>query len=43
VLVGPGLAAGGDGASRSHLYHPGHFHGFRRADRQARKELRGTR
>jgi precorrin-4 methylase len=40
VLVGPGLAAGG---SRSHLYHPGHFHGFRRADRQARKELRATR
>jgi precorrin-4/cobalt-precorrin-4 C11-methyltransferase len=39
VLVGPGLAAGG---SRSHLYHPGHFHGFRKADRQARKELRGT-
>ena len=40
VLVGPGLAAGG---SRSHLYHPGHFHGFRRADRQARKELRAAR
>jgi precorrin-4/cobalt-precorrin-4 C11-methyltransferase len=39
VLVGPGLAAGG---SRSHLYHPGHFHGFRKADRQARKELRRT-
>lgn len=39
VLVGPGLASGG---SRSHLYHPGHFHGFRRADRQARKELRAT-
>ena len=39
VLVGPGLAAAG---SRSHLYHPGHFHGYRRADRQARKELRGT-
>jgi precorrin-4/cobalt-precorrin-4 C11-methyltransferase len=39
VLVGPGLAAGG---SRSHLYHPGHFHGYRRADRQARKELRRT-
>ena len=37
VLVGPGLAAGG---SRSHLYHPGHFHGFRKADRQARKQLR---
>jgi precorrin-4/cobalt-precorrin-4 C11-methyltransferase len=40
VLVGPGLAAGG---SRSHLYHPGHFHGYRKADRQARKELRGAR
>jgi precorrin-4 methylase len=40
VLVGPGLAAGG---SRSHLYHPGHFHGYRKADRQARKELRGVR
>ena len=40
VLVGPGLAAGG---SRSHLYHPGHFHGYRKADREARKELRGTR
>ena len=39
VLVGPGLAAGG---SRSHLYHPGHFHGYRKADRQARKQLRET-
>ena len=39
VLVGPGLAAEG---SRSHLYHPGHFHGYRRADRQARKRLRET-
>jgi precorrin-4/cobalt-precorrin-4 C11-methyltransferase len=39
VLVGPSLSAGG---SRSHLYHPGHFHGYRKADRQARKELRGT-
>ena len=28
VLVGPGLSAGG---TRSHLYHPGHFHGYRRA------------
>ena len=36
---GPGLAAGG---SRSHLYHPGHFHGYRKADRQARKQLRET-
>jgi precorrin-4/cobalt-precorrin-4 C11-methyltransferase len=40
VLVGPGLAAGG---SRSHLYHPGHFHGYRKADRQARKQLREAR
>jgi precorrin-4/cobalt-precorrin-4 C11-methyltransferase len=37
VLVGPGLAASG---SRSHLYHPGHFHGFRKAERQARQQLR---
>jgi precorrin-4/cobalt-precorrin-4 C11-methyltransferase len=39
VLVGPGLAAEG---SRSHLYHPGHFHGYRKADRQARKQLRAA-
>jgi precorrin-4/cobalt-precorrin-4 C11-methyltransferase len=37
-LVGPALAASG---TRSHLYHPGHFHTFRRADPQARRELRG--
>jgi precorrin-4/cobalt-precorrin-4 C11-methyltransferase len=37
VLVGPGLDAGG---RRSHLYHPGHFHGYRKADPQARKQLR---
>ncbi|SBW23228.1 precorrin-4 C(11)-methyltransferase [Candidatus Protofrankia californiensis] len=37
VLVGPALAAGG---TRSHLYHPGHFHGFRRAERTARTALR---
>ena len=36
-LVGPALAASG---TRSHLYHPGHFHGFRRADPLARKALR---
>jgi precorrin-4/cobalt-precorrin-4 C11-methyltransferase len=36
-LVGPALAAQG---TRSHLYHPGHFHGFRRADRDARRVLR---
>src|SRR3954453_13858823 len=37
VLIGPGLAAAG---SRSHLYHPGHFHGFRWADPRARRQLR---
>lgn len=39
-LVGPALAASG---TRSHLYHPGHFHGFRRADPQARRALRAAR
>jgi len=39
VLVGPALASAG---SRSHLYHPGHFHGYRRAEPQARKQLRDT-
>jgi len=39
-LVGPALAADG---RRSHLYHPGHFHGFRRADRDTRRALRGHR
>ncbi len=38
VLVGPALAAGG---TRSHLYHPGHFHQHRKADRAARRALRG--
>jgi len=38
-LVGPALGASG---TRSHLYHPGHFHGFRRADRQARLDLRAA-
>ena len=38
-LVGPALAASG---TRSHLYHPGHFHGHRRAEPQARRELRGV-
>jgi precorrin-4/cobalt-precorrin-4 C11-methyltransferase len=37
VLVGPALDAHG---TRSHLYDPGHFHGFRKADRQARRALR---
>jgi precorrin-4/cobalt-precorrin-4 C11-methyltransferase len=36
-LVGPALAARG---TRSHLYHPGHFHGHRRADPAARVRLR---
>jgi precorrin-4/cobalt-precorrin-4 C11-methyltransferase len=39
-LVGPALGASG---SRSHLYHPGHFHTFRRADTVARRELRKVR
>ena len=39
VLIGPALATAG---SRSHLYHPGHFHGYRKADPQARKQLRDT-
>jgi precorrin-4/cobalt-precorrin-4 C11-methyltransferase len=42
VLVGPALA-GAAARTRSHLYHPGHFHGHRRADSGARRELRGTR
>jgi precorrin-4/cobalt-precorrin-4 C11-methyltransferase len=37
VLVGPALEAGG---TRSHLYHPGHFHGFRRAEPTSRQQLR---
>ena len=37
-LVGPALGASG---TRSHLYHPGHFHGFRRADKAARAALKG--
>ena len=40
VLVGPALEAGG---TRSHLYHPGHFHGHRRADPGARRALRRQR
>ena len=39
-LVGDALGAAG---TRSHLYHPGHFHGFRRADRAARRALRESR
>jgi precorrin-4/cobalt-precorrin-4 C11-methyltransferase len=36
-LIGPALDASG---TRSHLYHPGHFHGYRRADPSARAVLR---
>jgi precorrin-4/cobalt-precorrin-4 C11-methyltransferase len=36
-LVGPALAASG---TRSHLYHPGHFHEHRRADPEARRAMR---
>ena len=39
-LVGPALAAGG---TRSHLYHAGHFHTFRKPERAARAALRATR
>ena len=39
-LVGAALGAEG---TRSHLYHPGHFHGFRKADREARRALREAR
>jgi precorrin-4/cobalt-precorrin-4 C11-methyltransferase len=39
VLVGPALATTG---TRSHLYHPGHFHGYRKADPEARKQLRNS-
>lgn len=41
VLVGPALASGG---TRSHLYHPGHFHEHRKVESQeARAELRASR
>ena len=39
-LVGPALAAAG---TRSHLYHAGHFHTFRKPEREARKALRAAR
>src|SRR5581483_596178 len=39
VLVGPALAGTAE-QTRSHLYHPGHFHGYRKADPQARKQLK---
>ncbi|MFI1967117.1 precorrin-4 C(11)-methyltransferase [Streptomyces pathocidini] len=38
-LVGPALTASG---TRSHLYHPGHFHGHRRADPASRRALRAA-
>lgn len=39
-LVGPALGAAG---TRSHLYHPGHFHGHRPAEPAARAALRERR
>jgi precorrin-4/cobalt-precorrin-4 C11-methyltransferase len=39
-LVGAALGAAG---TRSHLYHAGHFHTFRRPDPAARRELRASR
>jgi precorrin-4/cobalt-precorrin-4 C11-methyltransferase len=39
VLVGPALQTTG---RRSHLYHPGHFHGYRKAEPAARKQLRNS-
>ncbi len=39
-LVGPGLTSH---ETRSHLYHPGHFHGFRKADHNARLQLKAER
>ncbi|GAA1373005.1 precorrin-4 C(11)-methyltransferase [Catellatospora chokoriensis] len=38
-----GAALGEAAGTRSHLYHPGHFHGFRRADPAARVALRAGR
>lgn len=40
VLVGEAL---GETDTRSHLYHPGHFHGYRRADPVARAALKAAR
>ncbi len=39
-LVGPALGAAG---TRSHLYHAGHFHTFRKPDPAARRALRASR
>jgi precorrin-4/cobalt-precorrin-4 C11-methyltransferase len=41
VLIGPALH--GAQGTRSHLYHPGHFHEHRRADPVARAQLRAQR
>jgi precorrin-4/cobalt-precorrin-4 C11-methyltransferase len=42
VLVGPALAE--DPTTRSHLYHPGHFHEHRKVEsKEARAELRAAR
>ena len=40
VLVGPALHGAG---TRSHLYHPGHFHGYRRSEPTARRTLKAAR
>jgi precorrin-4 methylase len=40
ILVGPAL--GSSVRTRSHLYHPGHFHGHRKAEPGARRDLRGA-
>ncbi|MGI9001270.1 MAG: precorrin-4 C(11)-methyltransferase [Pseudonocardia sp.] len=39
-LVGAALGSSG---TRSHLYHPGHFHTFRKSDPEARRALRASR
>ncbi|MDQ4086020.1 MAG: precorrin-4 C(11)-methyltransferase [Actinomycetota bacterium] len=39
ILVGPALDQAAV-STRSHLYHPGHFHGHRKAEAAARRELR---
>jgi precorrin-4 C11-methyltransferase len=41
ILVGPALDEGSL-RTRSHLYHPGHFHGHRKAEPGARRALRGS-
>ena len=39
----PGRPGAGATGTRSHLYHPGHFHGFRKPDPAARRALRASR